>query len=160
LSARASVVVALAALAAGTTACNRPLLEREKTVEPRISQTIPPDRFHVLAGIAGGATRTDLQISATVRQRMQDSGFTMLRWPGRWENMAEAVRRICAPGQTPAVDGVLFIWYNRLELRDCMTEGAAFQIGGEGAAQGITAMVDRLVNWLKRDRTSQAQSTP
>jgi hypothetical protein len=147
-------------LAAAAGCAGRPLFEREKPAVERVSMTIPPGRFHVIAGIAGGATRTDLQISATVRQRMSDSGFTMIRKAGRWENMTEAVRSICAPGQTPAIDGVLFIWYNRLELRDCVTEGAAFEIGGSGASIGITAMVDRLVKWLKRDAGAATPPTP
>ena len=148
------VAVGAAALAA---ACNRPLLDRGKPAVERTSATIPPGRFKVLAAVAGGGSRTDLQISVTVRQRLTDSGFTALRRAGRWDNEADAVRSICAPGQTPAIDGVLFIWYNRLELRDCTTEGAAFEIGGEGASIGITAMVDRLVRWLKRD---EAPATP
>lgn len=111
---------------------------------------IPPGRFRVLAAIAGGASRTDLQISVTVRQRLADSGFTVIKKPGRWDQQADAVRAICAPGNSPTVDGVLFIWYNRLELRDCTTERAAYEIGGAGGSIGVTAMVDRLVKWLKR----------
>jgi hypothetical protein len=153
---KALVLVAIAATLAA--ACNRPLLDREKPAVERVSSTIPPSRFHVLATVAGGGSRTDLQISVTVRQRLADSGFTAVRRAGRWDNEADAVRSICAPGQTPAIDGVLFIWYNRLELRDCTTEGAAFEIGGEGASIGITAMTDRLVRWLKRDNAATAPS--
>jgi hypothetical protein len=133
------------------TACNRPLFEREKPAVERINASIPPSRFKVLASVAGDDARTDLQISATVRQILTDSGFTVIRRPGRWDTQADAVRSICAPGQSPAVDGVLFIWYNRLELRDCMTEGAAYEIGGAGGSIGITAMADKLIAWLRRD---------
>lgn len=146
----------LAGMAAA--ACNRPLFERVRPAVERMNPEIPPGRFRVLAAIAGGDTRTDLQISVTVRQRLADSGFTVVRRAGRWDGQAEAVRVICAPGQTPSVDGVLFIWYNKLELRDCTTESAAYEIGGEGGSIGITAMVDRLIQWLRRDGGSSPPS--
>lgn len=160
MSASKAVFLTVAAVAAVAAACNRPLLDRGRPAVERTSATIPPSRFKVLAAVAGGGSRTDLQISVTVRQRLTDSGFTAVRRAGRWDNEADAVRSICAPGQTPAIDGVLFIWYNRLELRDCTTEGAAFEIGGEGASIGITAMVDRLVKWLKRDDVPATTPTP
>ena len=150
----ACVLVALAA----TTACNRPLFDRPKPAIERMNPEIPPGRFHVLATIAGGNARTDLRISATARQQLSDSGFTVIRKAGRWETQQEAVRQICAPGQVPPVDGVLFVWYNRIELRDCTTESAAYEINGQGSV-GITGMIDRLVAWLKRDSVAPA-STP
>ena len=150
-----------AMVAAVVASCNRPLLDRGKPAVERTSATIPPSRFKVLATIAGGGGgRSDLQISATVRQILTDSGFTAVRRAGRWDNEADAVRSICAPGQSPAVDGVLFVWYNRMELRDCTTEGAAFEIGGEGASIGITQMAERLVKWLKRDDARASSPTP
>jgi hypothetical protein len=151
MNAPKALLLSLIATGAFAAACNRPLFDKGKPAVERTSPTIPPSRFKVLAAVAGGGGRTDLQISATVRQRLTDSGFTAVRRAGRWDNEADAVRSICAPGQIPAIDGVLFIWYNRLELRDCVTEGAAFEIGGEGASIGITAMTDRLVRWLRSD---------
>lgn len=152
MSARAGLctVVALVGAAAG---CNRPLFDRAKPAVERMNPEIPPGRFRVLAAIAGGDSRTDLQMSVTVREQLADSGFTVVRRAGRWEGQHEAVRAICAPGQVPPVDGVLFVWYNRLELRDCTTEGAAYEIAGEGSL-GIDAMVHRLVRWLRRDSGS------
>lgn len=144
----------LAVALLGAVACNRPIFDKPRPAVERMNPEIPPGRFRVLAAIAGGDTRTDLQISATARQLLTDSGFTVVRRAGRWEGQADAVRAICAPGQAPAVDGVLFVWYNRLELRDCTTESAAYQIGGEGGTIGITGMIDRLIRWLRRDTSS------
>jgi hypothetical protein len=143
-------LIVLAAGAVAAACAGRPLFDKPKAAVERVNPEIPPSRFHVLATIAGNSARTDLQISATVRERLADSGFTVVRRAGRWENQADAVRSICAPGQVPPVDGVLFIWFDRLELRDCTTESAAYEIGGGGSV-GITGMVDRLVTWLKRD---------
>jgi hypothetical protein len=137
----------------------RPLFDRPKPAVERLNPGIPPGRFKVLASIAGGDARTDLQIAVTVRQRLADSGITVIRRPGRWENPTDAVRAICAPGQTPPVDGVLFIWYNRLELRDCMTESAAYEIGGTGSV-GVTEMTDRLIKYLRREAPPSPTPSP
>ena len=128
-----------------------PMIER---INPNIP--IPPGGYRIIATVAGGATRVDFQISATVRQQLEDSGFTMLRRAGRWEDERAAVRAICAPEAVPAVDGVLFIRYNKLELRNCATEGIAFEINAS-ANKGITDMTNRLVTYLRR---SPGTTTP
>lgn len=140
-------------------ACNRPLFDKPRPAVERFNPNIAPSRFRVLATVAGDNTRPGLQISATARERLADSGFTAIRRSGRWDSQAEAVRQICAPGSIPPVDGVLFIWYNRLELRDCTTEGAAYEIAGQGTV-GIQGMVDRLVMWLRREGSPAAQAPP
>jgi hypothetical protein len=146
-----ALLVASATAGAGVVAaCNRPLFDRARPTVERVNPNIPAGRFHVLASIAGGDARTDLQISVTVRQQLQDSGFTVVRRAGRWDSQTEAVRAICEP----PVDGVLFIWYNRLELRDCVTQGAmAFEISSRGQ-EGITNLTDRLIRYLRRPPTA------
>jgi hypothetical protein len=146
-----ALVVAVAATGAGfLAACTRPLFDRALPAIERVNPNIPGGRFHVLAGIAGGDARTDLRVSVTVRQQLQDSGFTVVRRAGRWDSQTEAVRAICEP----PVDGVLFIWYNRLELRDCVTQGAmAFEISSRGQ-EGITNLTDRLIRYLRRPPTA------
>jgi hypothetical protein len=140
-------------------ACNRPMFDKPRPAVERFNPNILPSRFRVVATVAGDNTRPGLQISATARERLADSGFTAIRRSGRWDSQAEAVRQICSPGQIPPVDGVLFIWYNRLELRDCTTEGAAYEIAGQGSV-GIQGMVDRLVMWLRRDDGPATPTTP
>jgi hypothetical protein len=142
--------------------CNgRSLFERPKPVSERWSSSIPTGRFSVIATIAGGDSRTELQVSVTVRQQLEDSGFTIVRRAGRWDSELAALRAICAPDAVPVVDGVLFIWYNRLELRDCATEGTAYEIAGspEGGV-GVIEMSDRLVRYLKRPAAPTPQRAP
>jgi hypothetical protein len=142
-----ALVVAVAVTGAGLlAACNRPLFDRALPAIERVNPNIPGARFHVLAGIAGGDARIDFQVSVTVRQQLQDSGFTVVRRAGRWDSQTEAVRALCEP----PVDGLLFIWYNRIELRDCATEGAtAYEITSRGQ-EGITGLTDRLIRYLRR----------
>lgn len=143
----AAALATLVATAGLLAACNRPLFERMRPSVERVNPNIPTGRFHVLASIAGGDARTDFQISVTVRQQLADSGFTVVRRPGRWDSQTDAVVAICGPG---GIDGVLFIWYNRLELRDCRTEGAtAYEVTG-GGQEGIQKLTDRLINYLRQ----------
>jgi len=141
-------VVALGAVGPGTCRAPfdkpRPMIER---INPNVP--IPPGGYRTIATVAGGAGRVDFQISGTVRQQLEDSGFTMRRRAGRWEDERAAVRAICAPDAVLVVDGVLFIRYNKLELRDCATEGIAFEITAS-ANKGITDMTNRLIEYLRR----------
>jgi hypothetical protein len=133
-----------------TSACTgRKLFDRPKPSVERVNPNIPGGRLKILSPIAGGDALTDLQISVTVRQQLQDSGFTVIRRAGRWESQSEAVRAICEPGEVPSVDAVLFIWYNRLELRECGTGATAYEITS-GGKEGITVMTDRLIRYLKQ----------
>jgi len=150
MSARVWCLGALASL--GLWACTgraifdkpRPMIER---INPNVP--IPPGGYRTIATVAGGTMLTDFQIAGTVRQQLEDSGFTMLRRAGRWEDEGAAVRAICAPDAVPVVDGVLFIRYNKLELRACATEGVAFEINSS-ANKGITDMTNRLILYLRR----------
>jgi hypothetical protein len=54
-------------------------------------------------------------------------------------------------------DGVLFVWYNRLQLHDCVTAGSAYEITS-GGQEGITQLTDRLIRYLKQG--GQAPAPP
>jgi hypothetical protein len=113
-------------------------------------RTFQPENFRVIATIAGRSGRTDLQIMATVRQQLRDSGFVALPARGRYDTEVDAIQRVCESREGAPVDGVLFVWYNRLRLADCTAQVTAYEIGGEGASIGITAMADRLIAYLRR----------
>ncbi len=98
----------------------RPVLEQ-------VSPTVPGSKFKVIATVAGGSGPADLRMSVTVRQQLNEAGWTAVRRAGRWDNQGEALTAICAAGD---VHGVLFVWYNRLELDDCETQKAAYAIDG------------------------------
>jgi len=161
MSARAWCLGALAAV--GLAACaSRPLFDKARPMIERANPNvpIPAGGYRTIAYVSGGGGMTDFQISSTVRQQLEDSGFTMLRRAGRWDDERSAVRAICAPDAVPVVDGVLFIWYNRLELRDCATEGVAFEVKSS-PDKGITHMTNRLVVYLRRPPTAAAgQAAP
>jgi len=124
---------------------SRPVIEN-------VNPTIPGSKFKVIATVAGGDAGPDLRMSASVRETLSDSGWTAIRRAGRWESMASAVNDICAGGDA---DGVLVVWYDRLELTDCGTQRTAFAIQGSAERDvGLTEMVKRLMRYLRDQPTT------
>lgn len=137
----------LAGLAVVSVACYGPIFQKRRPATERVNSNIPAGRYQVLASIAGGDSRTDIRMSVTVRQVLQDSGFTVVRRAGRWDSELDAVHSICEPAGS--VDGVLVVWYDRLVLRDCRTEVTAYEISA-GNESGITGMAYSLIRYLRR----------
>ena len=145
---RALTLTLFALLSAASAACDRPIFDRPGPLLERRNPAVAPTNLRVLGSIAGGRSRPEIRMSVTVRQQLTDSGLTVLPKSGRWESQLQAVRDVCARTEAPALDGVLFVFYNRLELYDCDSERAAYEISGGNL--GINQMADRLVSYLKQ----------
>ena len=145
--ARVRLALAAVFLSTATTACIGAYAKSEAL--ERMNPSVSPSQLKVLATIAGGRSRADLQVSATVRQILTDSGITVVRHSGRFESQQDAVRQVCDNTAGERRDGVLFVWYNRLELFDCNSQRAAYEISG--GQQGITELTGRLLAYLRRD---------
>lgn len=151
------LVASLGALVGASTSC-RKIFERPAPMVERSNPTVPAGRYRALTTIAGGGeSQIDIQISATVRSQLTDSGFTVVRRAGRWSDERSALRAICAPEAIPSVDGVVFVWYDKLELRDCRSEAVAYEIRGS-ANHGITDMTGRLIRYLRRPVAGEQRS--
>ena len=143
---RLALLLGSAVATLGSGPCG-PLLKQAGPVTERRHPTIAPTQFQRLGTIAGASARTDRQISAHIRKQLVDSGLSVVALPGRFDSEQDAVKRSCAPGAAPAIDGVLFVWHNRLALHDCVSEVVAYEVSGE--SQGINQLADRLVAYLK-----------
>ena len=125
-------------------------------VRETYSSTVSPTRFKTIVVIAGENDAGDLQIAVQVREKLTASGLTALNRTGLWETEGAAVAEICPPAsgasgaESPpgAVDGVLFVWWNRMTLHDCETRKAAYQI--DAAYTGVDNMIKRLLGYLRR----------
>jgi hypothetical protein len=140
---------ALAAVLLGTGALACPQYARVGPLVERVQPETPPGRFQVIAAIAGNRNISDLRISATARKQLTDSGINVVRRGGRYDTEASAVQQVCASEEAPRVDGVLFIWHDRLSLYDCTTERSAYEVSG--GTDGIQGMTNRLYAYLRRD---------
>ena len=132
--------VALAAVAA---ACAGPYGRMNEIV----SASVPGDSFRTVVVIAGDDDQSALQITAKVRQQLNDAGFSALRRSGLWSVEREALADICPLGQPTDVDGLLFVYWNELDLYDCRSHKPAYQV--RGGMQGTDLMVKRLLRYLR-----------
>jgi hypothetical protein len=115
-------------------------------VKEMTSDSIRGDSLRVLVVLAGESETADRQMAGRVRAQLDSAGVTTLRRPGTWTSEETALMDICPQGQTTEIDGVLFVWWNQLELRDCATHRRAYHI--EGGYRGIDYMVKRLMGYL------------
>jgi hypothetical protein len=111
------------------------------------SATAPGDSFRNIVVIAGDDDQSTLQITAKVRQQLNDRGILATRRSGLWASEREALVDICPLGEPRAVDGLLFVLWNELSLYDCRTHRPAYQI--RGAMRGTDAMLRRLLAYLR-----------
>jgi hypothetical protein len=111
------------------------------------SSSVPGDSFRAIVVIAGDDDQSTLQITAKVRQQLNDRGIAATRRSGLWASEREALMEICPLGEPRAVDGLLFVVWNELDLYDCRTHKPAYQI--RGAMRGTDAMMQRLLAYLR-----------
>ena len=112
-----------------------------------VSDAVPGDSFRAVVVIAGDDDQNTLQITARVRQQLNDKGLTAQRRSGLWSTEREALLDICPLGGTSAVDGLLFVTWSELNLFDCRTHKPAYQV--RGGMNGTNLMVDRLMRYLR-----------
>jgi hypothetical protein len=144
---RVALTLCAVVVVTGVAACG-PILQKAGPPVERRHATIAPSQFRTIGAIAGGTTPSELRISATVRQQVTDSGgVTVVRSAGRWESANDAIRSVCDRQNTPPLDGVLFIYTDRLELYDCVTQLSAFEVSG--GSDGIPGLTQRLIAYLK-----------
>ncbi len=112
-----------------------------------VSATMPGDSFRTLVVISGDDDQSSLQLTARVRQQLNDAGLSALRRAGLWSVEREALADICPLGQASDVDGLLFVYWNELDLYDCRSHKPAYQV--RGGMQGTDLMVKRLLRYLR-----------
>lgn len=132
-----------ASLAAVAAACAGPY----GRVNEVVSATIPGDSFRTVVVISGDDDQSALQITARVRQQLNDAGLSALRRSGLWSVERDALADICPLGQPSDVDGLLFVMWNELDLYDCRTHKPAYQV--RGGMTGTDVMVKRLLRYLR-----------
>jgi hypothetical protein len=131
------------ALAAVAAACAGPYGK----INEITSSSIPGDSFKTIVVISGDDDQSALQITAKVRQQLNDHGITALKRSGLWSVEREALTDLCPLGQPHDMDGLLFVMWNELDLYDCRTHKPAYQL--RGGMQGTDVMVKRLMRYLR-----------
>jgi hypothetical protein len=112
-----------------------------------VSATMPGDSFRTLVVISGDDDQSSLQLTARVRQQLNDAGISAQKRSGLWSVEREALTDICPLGQASDVDGLLFVFWNELDLYDCRTHKPAYQV--RGGMQGTDLMLKRFLRYLR-----------
>jgi hypothetical protein len=115
-------------------------------VEESRDFSIPGERFHRIAIIAGGSTSFDLQVAVRTQQTLEEEGYEASTPSGRWGSPSAAVEDLCA-AEDAGQDGVIIVVWDDLELRDCETRRVAFHI--KGGFGGVEEMTERLLRYLR-----------
>ena len=115
-----------------------------------VSATVPGDSFRTLVVISGDDDQSSLQLTARVRQQLNDAGLSAQKRSGLWSVEREALADICPLGQASDIDGLLFVYWNELDMFDCRTHKPAYQV--RGGMQGTDLMLKRLLRYLRPQR--------
>jgi hypothetical protein len=112
---------------------------------------VPGTRYKTIATIAGTSSGPAIRLTVQLRQQLKEGGWNPVPRSGRWDNAAEAVNGVCAPGAEEPVDGVLIVAYNHLTLYDCQTLKTVYEIGSspEGGGMGLKEMTNHLIRYLQ-----------
>ncbi len=139
---RASIVAV--AIAAVVAACVSGPYGRVAEI---VSSSVPGDSFKTVVVISGDDDQSSLQVTARVRQQLIDKGLNAERRSGLWSNEQDALVDICPLVQVTAVNGLLLVMWNELNLYDCRTHKPAYQV--RGGMIGTNTMVERLMKYLR-----------
>jgi hypothetical protein len=112
-----------------------------------VSATVPGDSFRTLVVISGDDDQSSLQLTARVREQLNAAGLSAQKRSGLWTVEREALADICPLGQTTEVDGLLFVYWNELDMFDCRTHKPAYQV--RGGMQGTDLMLKKFLRFLR-----------
>ncbi|MGH7507227.1 MAG: hypothetical protein ACRELX_16345 [Longimicrobiales bacterium] len=148
---RAATLLVAAGLAAASPSCAG-LIPGNKVTE-FVSPDHDPDRYEVLAVVPMEPGGFDGQIAARARETLRDEGLEVTV-PGEATDgeSASAVAELCPPGEASAFQGVVFVTWNRMVLRDCESGEIAFSV--DAGYAGVDEMARRLVAYVRGDPTT------
>ena len=135
---RLAVVAGLLLTAAGCHA-------RGPRIDSVVSPTANPAEIRTITVIAGGSTNFDMRLVDRTRGLLVDAGIDVVRRAGEWGTEAAAVDDLC--GETRSVDGVVFVYWDRLTLYSCGDAGVAYEAHSNEA--GIDHLTRSLIRYLQ-----------
>lgn len=129
--------------------CN-PLGGADEFVNPRLSG----DTYRRFAVIASDDKQNTLRNALEVVTDLESAGLSASQPGGLWESEAAVMDGLCPEDAEDAedaeygeFDGVLFVRYDRMTLRDCETHAVAYDI--QGGLTGVRSMTERLLKYLR-----------
>ena len=113
-----------------------------------VNPSLSGDAYRTLAIIASDDRQNTLQIAAKVISNLEKAGLSMSQPGGLWESESSVMDGLCAEDAEDAdYDGVLFVQYDRITLRDCETHAVAYDI--QGGLSGVDRMTELFLKYLR-----------
>jgi hypothetical protein len=116
-------------------------------IEEFRSDSIPGSRFTAIAILPVNERSFDPQIAARVRENLRKQGITIVPARSMMPESEVSMAHLCPKDNPPEYQGVLWVTFEYLLLRDCQSTAVAFR--AEGGYAGVDAMAKRLVLYLK-----------
>lgn len=119
-------------------------------------------KYEVLGVVPFDTEGYDPQIAGRVQRKLTDRGYTSemyLVQAGGSPSPERVMKTVCPPAADadstasppersekvlPGIDGVVFVTWNHLVLRDCETHGVAYEV------QGGYSGVEKMLDWMER----------
>lgn len=122
-------------------------LAMRSRIEELANSQIAPSRFHVLAVLPMESSGFGPQVAARAKEQIELSGVQTAT-PRVWMPEGDAgMKDLCPRENPPPYQGVVFVAWDRVVLRDCETGFVAWRATGGYA--GVDAMVKRMVQYIK-----------
>jgi hypothetical protein len=138
-------LVALAILAATLAGCNK-LAYRSRIDEFR-NESVSPARFTTIAVLPLDPSGFDPGIAARVRDNLKKEGVNIVSARVMVGDSEASMQQLCPKNDPAEYQGVLWVTYDRIILRDCESTAVAYRaIGGYS---GVDALAKRLLSYLR-----------
>lgn len=145
--------VALAISAVTLAGCNK-LAYRSRIDEFR-NESVSPARFTAIAVLPLDPSGFDPGIAARVRDNLKKEGVNIVSARVMVGDSEASMQQLCPKNDPAEYQGVLWVTYDRVILRDCESTAVAYRaIGGYS---GVDALAKRLLSYLRSAPPPTAQ---
>ena len=121
-----------------------------QTGEPSVfrNPSVPAIKYDAIAVIGADDTSPTLRMSVMVREKLKEEGVQGVRRAGRWTTEEDALSGLCSSEEEPRIQGVVFVSYDTLILRECAKKEVAFRVQSNGRWT-ITQLAQELAKYVK-----------
>ena len=147
-SGRTSLALLLGlAVAAG--ACGK--LAYKSRIDEFRNASMTADRFKTIAILPADPNGPDPNIAARVRGQLRREGISIVNARVMVGEGEVGMKELCSPQQPAEYQGVLFVTWDKIILRDCETSAVAYR--ASGSYSGVDLLAKKLLLYLKNAPT-------
>ena len=133
--------------------CNK--LAYRSRIEEFRHESITPARFTAIAVLPVDPSGFDPGIAARVRDNLKKEGVNIIAARVMVGESEASMQQLCPKNDPAEYQGVLWVTYDRVILRDCESTAVAYRaIGGYS---GVDALAKRLLVYLRSAPTTSVQ---